>query len=1270
MAHSGFEALQKIPSESLADAGTLPSEVPPPKPTVSARQAAPRVRYSRTTPDLGTQQQLGVSTHHSKPQTRTSIASHNGIPQSRTSIASSPSQRKSTKDNLSGNRTSKQMGLMRLAQAMDLNLDDLTQSMDSSASGSEQSFRSARMSQLSELGSSRSGNFQQESAGRVSFGGGPPERTSTYQNMQLPALRESTEYSHAASASMRNLQARARQSSHQAWGAGSGNDDSGSTVRETRQSQVSVAPGILNRVSNARQTIASMFSTNTKTRKSKKSMRFRTSKNSEYELEQTSSVLNSRKSRLSNWGKVVSAARKSALGSIFNLFINPTDRPSGAESIESRSRYSLTSKSSLGSRTTSGTTASLSFKMKTFVRTASEFFMQSIGLKTASNKKESVNLGTLGLEPKGAALGVSGSDSMVFASQSPSFASQSHSTASHSTGIASHSTGTHSTVDNSWSGNPDKTKQRNEELRRAAELFHETQWEAEQRKNMSKGLIRSSEMQASRGLGHRSIRESLTSSTSSTASMDLERAASEHHSRKSRVAGVVRTQYFETCMGVIILLNTIMIGMEAGCAKKNKEIREGLRNPDNNAGCPTTDAFAALEHAFLSIYLAEILLRSFLLGIRKLLRSTWGRFDAFLVFTGIMTTWIMVPILGTTENMSGSSFLSIAKVLRLVRMVRALRLFVQFRHAWMLVRGLYSSALVMIWAFIMIVFLLAFFAVLGVDFIGSNSKLLDHVDTAEYAAEFVTIDSALLALSSFWLLDGCGIIYAPLVKAEPALCIYFLLVVMVLGVCCMNLVTAILVQNSIDSTAEDKDAQKLWETQRKKHIVPRLIALFNQLDVDGSGDLSKDELLQASSDVKTALSKASNFNDILQLFEALDVDGSGYVEIDEFCLGIFALAEKPDKPIEFLRISKRMMRFMDLLATVEALFEKQELKNLGFLTGGDAGSSNSVHNYSGKVGTICMTNVDSFASTTPNSKAAGFQTGVAFSSHDSLQVKSCGSFRNMKSVQVDGSLKDTATEVVTEPKKKEPIARASSESWAGTDDVSQIALGAVHNMLERAEQLENSINDRMTYVEKRIAHLYAALPKRVVKNLAARGSVTTLFQAQNAESQIREDKSTDKPAQDGASAPQPNYMMVQVFCNPRWSVDSVEADTVEEGTFEADPESALPLPGFFAGDHAEGADRTAFDEAEKSIEILPHGRNRSTKTCEHRDTQGTIEEGSCREEEDDDFIIPGNFNPSISEESNGMDESPEAGVKSDSLKSDSLQSESDHETPGKKEVIV
>lgn len=64
-------------------------------------------------------------------------------------------------------------------------------------------------------------------------------------------------------------------------------------------------------------------------------------------------------------------------------------------------------------------------------------------------------------------------------------------------------------------------------------------------------------------------------------------------------------------------------------------------------------------------------------------------------------------------------------------------------------------------------------------------------------------------------LDSIGAIYKPIIRRRFALLLYFISVLLLLSIALMNLVTAVMVNSSLDQATQDKEALKAWESARR-----------------------------------------------------------------------------------------------------------------------------------------------------------------------------------------------------------------------------------------------------------------------------------------------------------------------------------------------------------------------------------------------------------------------------------------------------------------------
>ena len=91
-------------------------------------------------------------------------------------------------------------------------------------------------------------------------------------------------------------------------------------------------------------------------------------------------------------------------------------------------------------------------------------------------------------------------------------------------------------------------------------------------------------------------------------------------------------------------------------------------------------------------------------------------------------------------------------------------------------------------------------------------------------------------------------------------------------------------------------------------MLPRLGNLFHELDPDGNGWVTFQEIQNASTELKNELSSFVQADDLVEIFQLLDEDRSGRLNIDEFVASLLRIVTS-DVPIEFLRIMKPWLFF-------------------------------------------------------------------------------------------------------------------------------------------------------------------------------------------------------------------------------------------------------------------------------------------------------------------------------------------------------------------------
>merc|ERR1719379_2661668 len=116
--------------------------------------------------------------------------------------------------------------------------------------------------------------------------------------------------------------------------------------------------------------------------------------------------------------------------------------------------------------------------------------------------------------------------------------------------------------------------------------------------------------------------------------------------------------------------------------------------------------------------------------------------------------------------------------------------------------------------------------------------------------------------------------------------VYFTSFILLATMALMNLVTALMVESSIQQAKEDREVRQAWEAAKKKALIPKLQTMFTVIDTDGSGEIDLDEIRGAPQALKDALSQIVRMSNVEELFNILDYDCSGSISIQEFLDGV------------------------------------------------------------------------------------------------------------------------------------------------------------------------------------------------------------------------------------------------------------------------------------------------------------------------------------------------------------------------------------------------
>ena len=215
-------------------------------------------------------------------------------------------------------------------------------------------------------------------------------------------------------------------------------------------------------------------------------------------------------------------------------------------------------------------------------------------------------------------------------------------------------------------------------------------------------------------------------------------------------------------------------------------------------------------------------------------------------------------------------------------------------------------------------------ACMGMELIATDEASRQNNPVVDELIEkhFPNIWVSMLTLLQFVLVDSVAAIYGPIVEENPSLIIFFLVIIMVISISLMNLVTAVIVEGSLEQATQDKEVAKAYKNNLVIEMMPKIKMLFEKLDTDGSGDISVDEIESAPAELSEELAKCFKTDDMIELFEILDTDQDGKVSIKEFCQELVKVVIS-ERSVDQVRVQKSMIAMRSVVNEIRSDVQSQ-----------------------------------------------------------------------------------------------------------------------------------------------------------------------------------------------------------------------------------------------------------------------------------------------------------------------------------------------------------
>jgi len=340
--------------------------------------------------------------------------------------------------------------------------------------------------------------------------------------------------------------------------------------------------------------------------------------------------------------------------------------------------------------------------------------------------------------------------------------------------------------------------------------------------------------------------------------------------------------WFNVTISIVVFANVIVIGLEQDLGPQDADaITDPIERLQARLG------WYVLECIFILIFCGELGLRVKALGC-GFFRDVWNLLDSFLVIVGLVDCLIL--------QLSGGGggkvrLLTTLRTLRALRLVRLVRVIPAFRELWLLVHGLVNSMKALGWVGCLLACLLYVCAVFVTTEIGQNTVLYEQGPSYDgliwpYQAYFGTVPRSMFSLFQILTLDGwCDDIVRHVVHRQPYMAIFFIFYLLLTAFGLMNVVIGIIVENTLVAAQTAEGGVEQHVATRRQKALDELKMLLTLSDTDGSGTISRREILAAvqSPAVHETLKVLElPIDEVDELFDMIDIDKTGTIELEKF----------------------------------------------------------------------------------------------------------------------------------------------------------------------------------------------------------------------------------------------------------------------------------------------------------------------------------------------------------------------------------------------------
>mmetsp|Transcript_35268 Transcript_35268/g.97380 ORF Transcript_35268/g.97380 Transcript_35268/m.97380 type:complete len:565 (+) Transcript_35268:53-1747(+) len=407
---------------------------------------------------------------------------------------------------------------------------------------------------------------------------------------------------------------------------------------------------------------------------------------------------------------------------------------------------------------------------------------------------------------------------------------------------------------------------------------------------------------------HRKITTSLAFVNKSMPVMEDDPVSWRH-----RVSMVVTSPRFEAFFGVLIVLNILLMSVEAQYKGIKHGGMLGYEGYTAHSTWPNADvAIDVVEFLFGVTFTSELVLK--IIGLsRNFVYDPWNWIDVFIVLTWLIDT---INLATLPINPMG---LRLVRLLRLLRLLRLVRSFNSFDPLFLMATAMKGSLTLLVWTVFVLVVVQMMIALclqtMLEGFVLNEAE--DEAKRMEVFKFYGTFARTMLTMFEMTLGNWMPPCRAIVENVTEWYMVVALAHKLVIGFSMVSVITGVFIQETFKvASSDDKIMMRHKERAIKTHT-KKMRALFDAANGTDDGYLDMDEFTTIMDDpsVRTWLSAMElDVRDSKKLFRLID-DGDGQLSAEELVKGV-ALLKGTAKSFDVLSLMQETLEQRALLERI------------------------------------------------------------------------------------------------------------------------------------------------------------------------------------------------------------------------------------------------------------------------------------------------------------------------------------------------------------------